>query len=139
FGLSTLRDRHARVTGATIRLRFRGKGGRTEERTIIDRRLAAVVRRCQDLPGQELFQYEDDAGEARAIGSDDVNDYIREAAGDPALSAKDFRTWTATLHAFRALRAGRQDADSTSTRGRRRSVLIEALRQTAEELGNTLA
>jgi len=137
FGLSTLRDRHARVTGATIRLRFRGKGGRTEERTIIDRRLAAVVRRCQDLPGQELFQYEDESGEARAIGSDDVNEYIREAASDTAFSAKDFRTWTATVHAFRTLRAGPLDADSTLPR--RRSRLLEALRQTAEELGNTLA
>jgi DNA topoisomerase-1 len=137
FGLSTLRDRHARIRGATIRLRFRGKGGRTEERTIIDRRLAAVVRRCQDLPGQELFQYEDEAGEARPIASEDVNAYIRDAAGDPAFSAKDFRTWTATVHAFRALRAGALDADAPSTRGRSR--LNEALRQTAETLGNTLA
>jgi DNA topoisomerase-1 len=136
FGLSTLRDRHARVTGTTIRLRFRGKGGRTEERRIIDRRLATVVRRCQDLPGQELFQYEDEAGEARPIGSDDVNEYIRDAAGDPAFSAKDFRTWTATVHAFRGLRAGLAEA-GTSTRGRSR--LIEALRQTAEALGNTMA
>ena len=137
FGLSTLRDRHARVEGTTIRLRFRGKGGRTEERTIIDRRLAAIVRRCQDLPGQELFQYEDDSGEARAIGSDDVNDYIREAAGDPGFSAKDFRTWTATVHAFRALRAGLSDGEASSTRARSR--LNDALRQTAEQLGNTLA
>jgi DNA topoisomerase-1 len=62
FGLSTLRDRHARISGSTIHLRFRGKGGRTEERTVIDRRLATLVRRCQELPGQELFQYEDEAG-----------------------------------------------------------------------------
>src|SRR6185503_19510284 len=102
FGVSTLRDRHARIRGSTIRLRFRGKGGRTEERTVIDRRLAAVVRRCQELPGQELFQYEDEDGEARPIASEDVNDYIREAGGAAEFSAKDFRTWTATLHAFRA-------------------------------------
>jgi len=137
FGLSTLRDRHARVRGATIRLRFRGKGGRTEERTIIDRRLAAVVRRCQDLPGQELFQYEDETGEAHPIASDDVNAYVREAANDPSFSAKDFRTWTATVHAFRALQAGASDVPGTSARGRSR--LNEALRRTAETLGNTLA
>jgi DNA topoisomerase I len=137
FGVSTLRHRHARVRGATIRLRFRGKGGRTEDRTIIDRRLAAVVRRCQELPGQELFQYEDEAGEPRPIASDDVNEYIRAAANDPSFSAKDFRTWTATVHAFRSLRAGMSPTDSTSTRGRGR--LNEALRKTAEALGNTLA
>ena len=137
FGLSTLRDRHARVSGATIRLRFRGKGGRTEERTIIDRRLAAVVRRCQDLPGQELFQYADEADDPRPIASDDVNAYIREAAGDPGFSAKDFRTWTATVHAYRALRAGAADGEPSSSR--RRGRLNAALRQTAEQLGNTLA
>ena len=135
FGLSTLRDRHARISGSTIRLRFRGKGGRTEERTVIDRRLAAVVRRCQDLPGQELFQYEDEAESARPIASEDVNDYIREAAGDPAFSAKDYRSWTATVSAFRALRAGIADDDVPSARGR----LMEALRHTADALGNTLA
>jgi DNA topoisomerase-1 len=134
FGLSTLRDRHARIRGSTIRLRFRGKGGRTEERTVIDRRLASVVRRCQDLPGQELFQYEDEAGEARPIASEDVNDYIRDAAGEAAFSAKDFRTWTATVHAFRALRAG-----ASGSGGKARGALTAALRQTAEELGNTLA
>ena len=135
FGLSTLRDRHARISGSTIRLRFRGKGGRTEERTVIDRRLAAVVLRCQELPGQELFQYEDDSGSARPIASEDVNDYIRDAAGDPTFSAKDFRSWTATVAAFRALRAGLDAGDVGSARSR----LMAALRRTAEELGNTVA
>ena len=134
FGLSTLRDRHARISGSTIRLRFRGKGGRTEERTVIERRLAAVVRRCQELPGQELFQYEDPTGEVRPIASEDVNAYIRDAAGEPAFSAKDFRTWTATLHAYRTLRAG--GTDEGGKRGRSR--LNAALRLTAEALGNTL-
>ncbi|HTK43810.1 MAG TPA: DNA topoisomerase IB [Patescibacteria group bacterium] len=135
FGLSTLRDRHARISGSTIRLRFRGKGGRTEQRTVIDRRLASVVRRCQELPGQELFQYEDEAGEVRPIASEDVNEYIRDAAGNPAFSAKDFRTWTATVAAYRAMRAG--VGTDSGARGRR--ALLEALRHTAEELGNTLA
>jgi len=137
FGLSTLRDRHARIRGSTIRLRFRGKGGRTEERTVIDRRLAAVVRRCQELPGQDLFQYEDESAEIHPISSEDVNGYIRDAAGDQAFSAKDFRTWSATLHAFRALRAGLADAGTARTGGHGR--LNAALRQTAEALGNTLA
>jgi DNA topoisomerase I len=135
FGLTTLRDRHALVRGATIRFRFRGKGGRTEERTLIDRRLAAVVRRSQELPGQELFQYEDAAGEVHAIASEDVNDYLRAAAGDEAFSAKDFRTWTATLHAFKELRA----VPPAEPPRRRRSQVIDALRRTADELGNTLA
>jgi len=135
FGLTTLRDRHVVVRGATLRFRFRGKGGRTEERTLIDRRLAAVVRRCQELPGQELFQYEDEEGQVRAVASEDVNEYLRGAAGDEAVSAKDFRTWTATLHAFRELQA-------TAAAGpprRRQSQVVQALRRTAEELGNTLA
>lgn len=136
FGLSTLRDRHAAIRGATIRFRFRGKGGRTEERTVIDRRLAAIVRRCQDLPGQELFQFEDEAGDVRPIASEDVNAYLREASGDAELSAKDFRTWTATLTAFRKLRDGPPDDQASR---RRRNPVLEALRRTADELGNTLA
>jgi DNA topoisomerase I len=136
FGLSTLRDRHAAVRGASIRFRFRGKGGRVEHRTVIDRRLAAIVRRCQDLPGQELFQFEDEAGEVRPIASEDVNAYLREAAGDTDLSAKDFRTWTATLSAFRELRAGPAEDQPGS---RRRNPVLEALQRTADELGNTLA
>lgn len=135
FGLTTLRDRHAEVRGATIRFRFHGKGGRTEERTLIDRRLATVVRRCQELPGQELFQYEDGAGEVRAIASEDVNEYLRDAAGDEEFSAKDFRTWTATLHAFRELQATAAEGPPR----RRQSQVVQALRRTAEELGNTLA
>jgi DNA topoisomerase I len=135
FGLSTLRDRHARIKGSTIRLRFRGKGGRTEERKVIDRRLAALVRRCQELPGQELFRYEDESGDAHPIASEDVNAYIREASGEPTLSAKDFRTWMATLHAFRALRAGL----SADDQARGRSRLNPALQRVADELGNTLA
>ena len=135
FGLTTLRDRHAVVRGETIRFRFRGKGGRTEERTLIDRSLAAVVRRCQELPGQELFQYEDEGGEVRVVASEDVNEYLRRVAGDEAISAKDFRTWTATLHAFRELQATLAHEPPS----RRHSQVVQALRRTAEELGNTLA
>jgi DNA topoisomerase-1 len=140
FGVSTLRDRHATVSGTTLRFRFRGKGGRTEERTFVDRQLATIVRRCQELPGQELFQYVDADGEARGISSEDVNAYLREAAGSDDLSAKDVRTWTATMLAYRELRDGAGDAgaaDGTPKPGRRSSI-AEALRRTAEELGDTV-
>jgi len=159
FGLSTLHDRHARVTGTTVRFRFRGKGGRTEERELVDRRLAALVRRCQELPGQDLFQYVDDEGSTRAVRSEDVNDYLRDAAGSDDLSAKDFRTWTATVLAFEALRqvtaeddaavaeddaAVAEAGDSAKAAGatrrrRRRNPIVEALRRTADELGDTIA
>jgi DNA topoisomerase-1 len=149
FGVSTLRDRHATVSGTTVRFRFRGKGGRTEERSLVDRRLATIVRRCQELPGQDLFQYVDEDGEARGISSEDVNAYLREAAGSDDLSAKDVRTWTATMLAYRELRDGargahgdeadpRRAAGSDRHRGGRRNAIAEALRRTAEELGDTV-
>jgi DNA topoisomerase-1 len=141
FGISTLRTRHAKVTGSTIRFRFRGKGGRTEERALVDRRLAAVVRRCQDLPGQELFQYPDEAGEPRPISSEDVNDYIREAAGSDELSAKDFRTWTATVLAHRALREALDGGvlDDAATGGLPKRIVAQALERVAEAIGDTVA
>lgn len=150
FGLTTLRNRHATVSGATLRFQFRGKGGRTEERDLVDRRLAAVVRRCQELPGQSLFQYVDDDGEARTVSSDDVNGYLRDAAGTEDVSAKDFRTWTATVIAYRALRNSTVASGGTSTAsdppqsrtaaGRyRRNLIADALRATAAEIGDTVA
>ena len=147
FGLSTLQDRHARVTGTTVRFRFRGKGGRTEERELVDRRLATLVRRCQELPGQDLFQYVDPEGAKRAVRSEDVNDYLRDAAGSDDLSAKDFRTWTATVMAFEALRqVAAEDDDAERAAGangerrrKRRNPIVEALRRTADELGDTVA
>jgi DNA topoisomerase-1 len=134
FGLSTLRNRHARVEGATIRFRFRGKGGRPVERTLVDRRMAAIVRRCQDLPGQQLFQYVDDDGEARAVASEDVNEYLREAAGADEFSAKDLRTWAATLVAFRAL-ATRGEPSSDDPR----DAIRAAVAASAEAIGDTVA
>ena len=134
FGLTTLRDRHAKVEGGSVRFRFRGKSGQAHEVGFRDRRLAGLVRRCQELPGQELFQYVDDDGEVRDIDSDDVNGYIREAAG-AEFSAKDFRTWAGTVLAYRALRA-LQPADGAH--GAKRNV-VEAIRQTADQLGNTPA
>ncbi len=133
FGLTTLRNRHATVRGGSIRFRFRGKSGLQHEVRLQDRRLAAVVRRCRDLPGQELFQYTDENGDLVDVRSDDVNDYLREVA--PDVTAKDFRTWAGTVLAYRALRA--LDAPSTDAEGRRN--VVSAIRETADRLGNTPA
>jgi DNA topoisomerase I len=133
FGLTTLRNRHAKVRGPSIRFRFRGKSGQQQEVSLRDRRLAAVVRRCRDLPGQELFQYVDDDGETTDVRSEDVNDYLRNIA--PGITAKDFRTWAGTVLAYRALRA--LDAPTSDAEGRRN--VLSAIRETAGRLGNTPA
>jgi DNA topoisomerase I len=100
FGLSTLRDRHARFgPGGVAHLTFRGKGGLPHEIRIDDPRVARLVRRCQELPGQQLFQYVDEDGRRRGIDSGSVNAYLREKMGE-AFSAKDFRTWHATVQAL---------------------------------------
>jgi DNA topoisomerase I len=133
FGLTTLHDRHAVVSGSTIRFRFRGKSGRLHEVGLRDRRLASVVRRCRDLPGQELFQYEGEDGEPIDVRSDDVNDYLRAIA--PDVTAKDFRTWAGTVLAYRALRA----LDEPETAGEAKRNVVEAINDTADRLGNTAA
>ena len=133
FGLTTLRDRHASVRGSSVRFRFRGKSGRLHEVGLRDRRLAAIVRRCQDLPGQELFQYVGEDGEPVDIASDHVNDYLRSIA--PDVTAKDFRTWAGTVLAYRALRAlDPPESDREATRN-----VVAAIRETAGLLGNTPA
>jgi DNA topoisomerase-1 len=153
FGLTTLRDRHATITGAAIRFRFRAKSGQMREVSLRDRRLARVVSRCQDIPGQELFQYLDEAGEPRSISSEDVNDYLREASGID-VTAKMFRTWAATVLACRALGAVVAEAEALAGSARlagvsatngappstvaRRQVLA-AMRMVADRLGNTAA
>jgi len=134
FGLTTMRDRHARIEGTQVRFRFRGKGGLMHEVGLRDRRLAAIVRRCQDLPGQELFQYVDEDGEVRDVASDDVNDYLRDVSGGD-YTAKDFRTWAGTLLAYRALRALQPEDHGPAAK---RNV-VQAMRLTAERLGNTPA
>ena len=103
FGLTTLRDRHARFPArGKVLLNFRGKGGAEHDVLVDDPRLAQLVRRCQELPGQALFQYVDEDGRRHAIDSGQVNDYLRERMGDE-FTAKDFRTWHATLHALTLL------------------------------------
>jgi DNA topoisomerase I len=134
FGLTTLRDRHAQVGTKRIRFRFRGKGGTTREIDLSDVRLARIVSRCQDLPGQELFAYLDEDAQVHAIGSNDVNDYLREVSGH-AFTAKDFRTWAGTVLAAQAL-AELDPADSAT--GGRRNV-ARAVEQVAAWLRNTPA
>jgi DNA topoisomerase-1 len=132
FGLTTLRDRHVDVRGDRIRFRFRGKSGRVHEVEVEDPRVARVVRRCEELPGQDLFQYVDEDGEPVDVTSDDVNDYIRAAAGDE-FTAKDFRTWTGTVLAAWTL------DELGSTEGAPKKQLVSAIESVAQELGNTPA
>jgi DNA topoisomerase-1 len=132
FGLTTLRDRHARVAGSKVRFRFRGKSGAMHDVGLRDRRLAAIVRRCQELPGQELFQYIDEDGEIHDVASDDVNGYLRDITGG-GFTAKDFRTWAGTVLAYRALRGLQPEDHSPAAR---RNV-VQAIRMTAERLGNS--
>jgi DNA topoisomerase-1 len=134
FGLTTLKDRHAVVRGPTVRFRFRGKSGRRHEVDIRDRRLARIVRRCQELPGQELFQYLDREGRPEDVTSDDVNAYLRSAAGAD-VTTRDFRIWAGTVAAYRALRALDGEDRSRSAR----QVVVEAVRIAADALGNTAA
>jgi DNA topoisomerase-1 len=132
FGLTTLRNRHAHVRGSRLRLRFRGKSGVLHDVALEDEHVTRIVRRCMELPGEDLFQYVDEQGAPHSIASTDVNDYLREAAGIE-LSAKDFRTWHASVRAFDlARRALRADAPAA---GRIRRVLGEV----AARLGNTVA
>ena len=131
FGLTTLRNRHVRISRGRIELDFRAKHGIRHVSRVTDRKLARVVKNCRDLPGSELFQYLDEAGERHCIDSADVNDYLREISGRD-ITAKDFRTWAATHLAVLAL------ADQDQERPTRKRQ-VEAIRQVARRLGNTPA
>ena len=134
FGLTTLRGRHVTTRATTIRFRFRGKSGKVTETSVSDLRLARLVARLQELPGQELFRYLDEDGELRSLGSDDVNAYLGQISGD-AFTAKDFRTWEGTVVALKAL----ADASGTEADDRTKHGLVRAIEQVAERLGNTPA
>ncbi|KQP13830.1 DNA topoisomerase [Pseudorhodoferax sp. Leaf267] len=136
FGLTTLRARHAQLKGSQIKLRFKGKSGVEHDVAVDDPRVARIVRRCQTLPGQELFQYLDDDGGRHTIGSADVNDYLREASG-AEFTAKDFRTWHGSVHALSL--AAQQPSAPDSTLTARRSAAKAVLAEVARRLGNTVA
>ncbi|MBV9756183.1 MAG: DNA topoisomerase IB [Alphaproteobacteria bacterium] len=132
FGLTTLRNRHVRVQGARIEFKFRGKHGIMREIELKDRRLAAIVKRLQDLPGQELFQYVDSDGQTHTIGSEEVNDYLREITGEE-ITAKDFRTWAGTNLAALALR----ELEQFDSEAKRKKNVVQAVEAVAKMLGNT--
>ncbi|MGJ7553666.1 DNA topoisomerase IB [Variovorax sp. RB3P1] len=137
YGLTTLRNRHAAVQGQALRLRFRGKSGVMHDARLDDPRVARVVRQCQQLPGQTLFQYADDDGEPHSVSSTDVNDYLAEAARGERFTAKDFRTWHGTVQALELTRLacepGRAAADGA------RYSAKDILAAVAKQLGNTPA
>jgi DNA topoisomerase-1 len=131
YGLTTLRNRHVKVKGNVVHFRFRGKHGIEHEVEIEDPRAAKVIRGCLDLPGQELFEYEDENGVVRDVGSSDVNQYLREIAGE-AFTAKDFRTWHATSQALESL-AGHRFTNAREAKQK----MKEVLQGVADKLGNT--
>ena len=130
FGATTLRNRHASIVGGRLKISYTGKHGIKQTVTVSDRRLASIARRTQDLPGQHLFSFVDDEGEVRPLTSSDVNDYLREAMGEE-FTAKDFRTWGASVLAFEEIA---RRADSS-----RRIDLKSVIEPVAEALGNTPA
>lgn len=136
FGLTTLRNRHATIWGSRVKFRFRGKSGVVHECELRDPKLAGIVRRCQDLPGEELFAYRDEGGEVKDVTSEDVNRFLREIAG-PEITAKVFRTWAGTVRAAEALDALGPPEKETKKCLRERECL--AVKAAARELGNTTA
>lgn len=134
FGLTTLRHRHVEVKGETVFFSFRGKSGKQHRIDVQNRRLAAIVRRCRDLPGQELFAYVDESGRAVDVTSSDVNEYLQRITGQP-FTAKDFRTWAGTVLAAQAL----SGFDRFTTKTEARKNLLSAIERVAGQLGNTPA
>jgi DNA topoisomerase-1 len=134
FGLTTMRDKHVDVNGARVRFHFRGKSGRWHDVDIRDRSLARIVKRCQDLPGQELFQFLDDSGTQRDVRSDDVNAYLREISGED-FTAKDFRTWAGTVLAAMALR----EFEKVESGAQAKKNVVAAVETVSKRLGNTPA
>ena len=133
-GLTTMSDDNAHFEGNRLRFEFKGKSGKQHSVELNDKRLARIVKQCQDVPGQELFQYLDEDGERHAVGSSDVNQYLREISGSD-FTAKDFRTWNGTVLAMRYLRVC--EAPTSATAGKR--SVSAAIKSVAHELGNTPA
>jgi DNA topoisomerase I len=132
YGLTTLKNRHVEVNGTELRFNFKGKSGKVWKLGIRDRRIAKVIRACQELPGQELFQYQDDSGQKRDVTSSDVNAYLREISGKE-ITAKDFRTWHGTVLAALAL----QEFQKFDTQAGAKKNIKEAIQRVAARLGNT--
>jgi DNA topoisomerase-1 len=133
YGLTTLRDTHVKVAGAALHFEFRGKSGVRHRVDVHDRRLARIVKQCQDLPGQELFQYVDETGRRHSIRSTDVNDYLRSAGGQD-FSTRDFRTWAGTVGAAWTLHEAPFDSEAQA-----KKQIAAAIDSVARRLGNTRA
>jgi DNA topoisomerase-1 len=131
FGLTTLRERHVRIRGGKLTFEFRGKSGIAHCVSVEDPAIARIVQSCADIPGQELFQWIDEDGERHGVDSADVNEYLREASGGP-FTAKDFRTWFATVEALQALRKR-----PVGNKGEIKKELVETIAAVARRLGNT--
>lgn len=134
FGLSTMRNRHVKVDGSRVLFRFKGKSGKRHEIEVADRRIARVVARCQELPGQHLFQYLDENEEPVEVGSDEVNAYLQEITGEQ-FTAKDFRTWSGTVLAAIAL----QEFEAVDGQAAAKKNVVAAIESVSKALGNTPA
>lgn len=134
YGLTTMRDKHVKVRGSQVQFRFRGKSGKYHQIDVHDRHLAKIVKHCRDLPGQELFQYVDEAGTVQDVGSSDVNDYLRAITGEE-FTAKDFRTWAGTVLAAMAL----QEFQEFDTNAQAKKNVVRAIESVSQRLGNTVA
>ena len=132
FGLTTMKARHVKVKGPELHFEFRGKGGKWHRVDVHDRRLARLVKRCQDLPGQELFQYLDHDGKRQNVKSTDVNEYLREIGGED-FTAKDFRTWAGTVLAAMAL----SEFERFDSKAEAKRNVVRAIESVAQRLGNT--
>jgi DNA topoisomerase I len=132
YGLTTMLDRHAKVNGSKVQFRFRGKSGKNHTIDVESPSLARIVKSCQDLPGQELFQYIDENGAQRDVKSEDVNAYLHETVGGD-FTAKDFRTWSGTVLAAMALSEFRK----FDTKAQAKKNIVRAIESVAERLGNT--
>jgi DNA topoisomerase-1 len=134
FGLTTMRDRHVQISGATLQFQFRGKGGKSHTVSLNDRRLANIVKRCQDIPGYELFQYLDETGQRQTLDSADVNAYLRDITGQD-FTAKDVRTWAGTVAAACAL----WQLETFESQTQAKNNVAQAMDAVAKQLGNTRA
>ncbi|WIJ24486.1 DNA topoisomerase IB [Devosia sp. RR2S18] len=132
YGLTTLRDRHVALNGSELRFQFKGKSGKMWRLNLRDRRLAKIVKACQDLPGQELLQYVDENGDVRDVTSSDVNAYLREITGKD-ITAKDFRTWAGTVLAALAL----DEFEGFDTAAKAKKNVRAAIERVSSRLGNT--
>ena len=134
YGLTTMHNEHVDVAGSKVEFRFVGKSGKEHDIALRDKRLARIVARLRDLPGEELFEYKDERGAVHTVDSQDVNDYIHEVAGDE-FTAKDFRTWSGTILAALAL----EELEAFDTKTQAKKNVVHAIETVAERLGNTPA